>query len=60
VPHEEYPSRATRRLHAGHDEHFAADGDAANAASAVTAADTGAWGRLTIRTLRFRLSTVYP
>jgi hypothetical protein len=35
----------------------------ANAASLVTvaaAADTGAWVRLTIRTLKSRLSTVYP
>jgi len=47
----------------GHDEHFAADGDAGNAASPVTvaaAADIGAWGRLMIRTLKSRLSTVYP
>ena len=63
MPHEEYPSRATRRLYAGMTSIFVADGDAADAASPVTvaaAADIGAWGRLTIRTLRSRLSTVYP
>jgi hypothetical protein len=39
---------------------FAADDDAASPVTVAAAADIGAWGRLTIRTLKSRLSTVYP